>query len=140
MNKRLLNDMMRIAVDYLPRHPQFKYYPVYSFIVQNNAIIEWSTNAAGDPSGPLRAMYEARVAHLDGRPKIHAEVRAYNKAKGLLRRDVAFEVANIRLNRTGHMRMAAPCNCCSCFLKSLGGNKVYFTTDYGWAKMELDRP
>ena len=140
MNKRLLSDMLRIAQDYLPRHPQFKYYPVYSFIVQDNAVVEWSTNAAGDPTGPLRAMYEARVAHLDGRPKIHAEVRAYSKARGLLKRDKSFEVANIRLNRKGQIRMAAPCNCCHCFLKSLGATKAYFTTDYGWANMTLDKP
>lgn len=140
MNKRLLSDMLKIAREYLPRHPQYHYYPVYSFIIQNNAIVEWSTNASGDPAGPLKAMYEARVAHLDGRPKIHAEVRAYAKAKGKLQRDKSFEVANIRLNRKGEIRMAAPCKCCNCFLKTLGATKAYFTTDYGWAKMDLDKP
>lgn len=135
MNKRILSDIMKIAVDYLPRHPEFMYYPVYSFVIQDNAIVAWSTNAKGDPEGPLKRMYEARVKHLDGRPKIHAEIRAYAKARGILKRDKSFEIANIRLNRKGDMRMAAPCSCCSHFLHTLNCSHTFFTTDIGWAKL-----
>jgi hypothetical protein len=137
MNKRILADIMRTALDYLPRHPQFHYYPVYSFIIQDNSIIEWSINACGEVEGPLKNMYEARVAHLDGKSKLHAEPRAYAKAKGLLQREKAFEVANVRLNRIGRMRMAAPCSCCSSFLHNLNCSNAYFTTDAGWAKLAM---
>lgn len=136
MNKRILSDILKVAVDYLPRHPQFQYYPVYSFIIQDNSVIAWSTNAAGDPQGPLKRMYEARVAHLDGKPKIHAEIRATRLAKGLLNRERSFEVANIRLNRQGVMRTSAPCSCCSHFLHTLNCSQIYFTTNAGWAKLE----
>lgn len=135
MNKRILRQCLKIAKDYLPKHPEFHCYPMYSFVVQGDKIVEWDTNNNGVPDGPLYPMYAARVSHLDGTPKTHAEVNSYRKAKGLLNRNKDFEVVNIRLTRQGEMRIAAPCSCCYQFLKSLGASKAYFTTSAGWAKM-----
>jgi hypothetical protein len=138
MKKKLLLESFRIALEYLPRHPEYSYFPHYSFIVQTNKIIEWDTNSGGQPPAPFLAMYQSRVAHLDGASKRHSELNAFTKAKGLLDRDKSFEVINLRLNKRGEFRDAAPCSCCHHFLKMLGCQKVWFTTNSGWAKMEVD--
>lgn len=135
MKKSILRDCLSIAIDYLPKHPEFHYYPLYSFIIQNNKIIEWDTNDSGTPDHTIYPMYQSRVAHLDGTPKRHAEVNAWRKAKGIINKLKPFEVVNIRLNREGQVKLAAPCSCCTCFLKSLNASHTYFTTDAGWAKL-----
>jgi hypothetical protein len=137
MKKRLLHDAMKLALDYLPKHPEFMFFPHYSFVIQSNKIIEWDTNTGGQPPAPFLAMYQSRVSHLEGSSKRHSELNAYTKAKGILDRDKSFEIINIRLNKHGSMRDSAPCSCCHSFLKMLGCQKVWFTTNAGWAKMEV---
>jgi len=135
MNKRLLGDALKIALDYLPKHPEFANFPHWSFIVQNNKIIEWDTNSSNLPHGPFFSMYQSRVAHLDGTPKSHAEFNAYNQARGLLNRDSDFEIINIRLNKAGELRNSCPCECCMSFLRLMGCKRCFFTTESGWAKL-----
>ena len=134
MNKRILSDCLRTARANLSSHVEYSNYPVYSFIVQDNKVLGWGTNASGDVDGPLASMYNARVAHNNFRSKIHAEYRCYNRVKGLLQRDKTFEIVNIRLNRRYETRLAAPCSCCTKFLNSLNCSHAYFSTDIGWAK------
>lgn len=137
MNKRLLRDCLKISKDYLPKHPERNtgnYYH-YSFIVQRNKIVEYSTNNSGEP--PKHFGYHNRGTWDDFAPKRHAEYNVYMKAKGLLLRDTAWEIVNVRLNTDGIMRNSTPCECCYGFIKVMGCEKCYFTTNSGFAKMVI---
>jgi hypothetical protein len=127
MKRNILRECLRIAREKLPRHPQYSFYPHFSFIVQDNKLVEWATNTAGTP--PVHLGYEARI--MDGSAKTHAEFNAWRRARGIIVADKPFECVNIRLNKRGEMRMSAPCSCCHSFLCELGCTSCYFTNDDG---------
>lgn len=135
MNKRILRDTIKIAQDYLPKHPEqvSGNFFHYAFVIQNNKILEYATNTNGEP--PKQFGYHNRGTWDDFIPKRHAEYNVYLKAKGLLLRDKDWEIVNVRLNSLGEMRNSTPCSCCYGFIKIMGCHKCYFTTDTGWAKM-----
>ena len=60
--------------------------------------------------------------------KMHSEIDAYFKAKGLIRNE-SFEVVNIRLTKTSRVASSKPCSCCYEFLRKTGAKKIYFTTN-----------
>lgn len=120
MNKNLLRECVRIAQEYLHKHPELAHYPHYSFLVQNNKIVEWSTNAA--------AVSHPRYPRGS---KLHAEARMWDKGKGLIDKRKKFEVVNIRLNKQAQLRLSAPCLFCHSFLWELGCSKVYYSTTAG---------
>ena len=128
MKRSLLNECLRIAIRINPKHPEYNYYHHFSFVIQNNQIMEWGTNR-GEGATPLIGYPEYS--------KLHSEARAYFKARGLLERGKNFEVINIRLNKRGDVRISRPCKCCSSFLKFLGCRTVWFTTLNGFAKLSL---
>lgn len=124
MRKTILRDCLRIAREKLPRHPE-KRYLHYTFIVQDNKIIEWATNHSANP--PIHLGYSSR---LEDRPaKTHSEFAAWKRAKGILQHNKPFQCVNIRLNRQSELRLSAPCECCFAFLKSLACTQCYYTTD-----------
>jgi hypothetical protein len=135
MKKSILEIALRTALKELSSHPEFENYLHWSFIVSNNSIIEWATNNNGN-NIPIHFGYHARL-NWDGQPKTHAEFAAFKRARGLLTPNKKFECVNIRLNRRGEIRMAAPCSCCSAFLCEMGCSKFYFTTAAGWAKSHI---
>lgn len=124
MNKRILNSCLRIARSRNTEelHPEYGNFHHFSFIIQNNKIIEYATNTAG---AVLYSKFYTRNS------KTHAEASAYKKAKGLLDPSSSFEVVNIRLNRTGELRNSAPCSGCYSLLQVMGASKVWFTTREG---------
>ena len=126
MKQTILKECTRIAREKnLQRDSDFRH---FSFIIQKNKLLEWGTNRS--KITPL--------THL-GYPKtsgLHAEVNAYKKAKGIIK-EGSFEVINIRLNKTGELRLSKPCRCCHDFLKALGCTNVVFSTDVGFAKLRL---
>jgi hypothetical protein len=127
---------MRIAREKLPRHPQLECYPHFSFIVQDNKMLEWAYNNAHHP--PIHLGYETRLEN--GEAKTHAEFNAWKRARGIMDQNRPFECVNIRLNKAGVARMSAPCSCCHGFLKELGCTSCYFTTDAGeWEAYSLTR-
>lgn len=130
MNNTLIKNCNTLALLHLPKHPQYAYYPHYSFIIQHNTLIEWGTNMAGLPPAHFGYQSQSRA------PKLHAEFVAYRKARGLLTTK-PFEVYNIRLNRQGSVKLSAPCGVCQQWLASVGCSIVWFTTDYGIGKIRL---
>lgn len=134
MKKALLKLAHQTALKNLNKHPLVNSLNVrvtfihWSFIVQNNKIVEWGTNRNGVP--PVYFGYSDRIDGAE--PKIHAELDAWNKAKGLLDRNVKFECINIRLNRAGSLRLSKPCTCCESFLFSIGCSKVFYSTENGF--------
>ena len=135
MRKSILRDCIRIAKEKNRPdvHPEWGNFHHYSFIIQNNKIIEMGTN---------RDIHIGAMRHLgySDTSKIHSEVDAYNKAKGHpdFDKNSSFEVVNIRLNRTNEIRLSKPCSCCFNFLNSLGAKSCHFTTEVGFAKLALN--
>lgn len=101
----------------------------YSFVIQNNAIVEMGQNVSR--ASPL---IQFGYPETSG---IHAEANAYRKAKGLLDHNKPWEMVNIRLNRTGNLKLSKPCQCCYNFLQINGCRFVYFSTDAGFARIKI---
>lgn len=122
MTKRILERCLNISKKYLKKHSRIDGYKHYSFIIQNNRIIEWGTNISGAPL--------LKFGYKDFQ-MIHAENTAYKKAKGLLDKSIKFEVINIRLNNNGNIKISKPCNCCFNFLKELGCSNIWYSKSDG---------
>ena len=101
------------------KHPQWDYYHHYSFIVQHEKIIEFCMNRR---SSPLTLLGYPDYS------KMHSEIDAYFKARGILEKNKSFEVVNIRLTKTNRIVMSQPCPCCYSFLSKSGASKIWFTT------------
>jgi len=133
MKKSLLALALKIAQEKLPLHPQLECYPHYTFLIQGNQLVEWATNTSQDP--PVHYGYKRKCADPDYRPKVHSEIAAYRKAKGILKKNQGFEVINIRLNRSRQVRLSRPCVCCFEILKDLGCRRFYYSCNIGWLKI-----
>ena len=131
MRKKIIKQCLKIAryknaPDY---HPQWGFFHHFSFIIQNNKIVEYGFNRSGPPLDGFG--YNKKFG------KIHSENDAYRKAKGLLDPQRPFDIVNIRLNKQGEMRLSKPCNCCHNFLSVVNCHSVYFSTKIGFAKINL---
>lgn len=124
MKTRILKNCLEIAFknNNPTNHPQWECYKHYTFLIQNNKIISWGTNRAG-----------SSFTYLGYEPyqKIHSEVDCWKKSKGIMDKNISFEIVNIRLTKTGMIRDSSPCKCCFAFLKNLGCKRIWFSTDVG---------
>jgi hypothetical protein len=132
MKKSLLKTAMQIARDKLRAHPERNNFPHYSFIIQNNKIVEWATNIS-KKIPPLHYGYH-RNDDATFIPKFHAETFAYKKARGLLDDDT-FQIINMRFNKRGDLRLSKPCKCCYELMTNLGCSRFYYSSPLGF--MEL---
>ena len=131
MTSKILSHCVRIAKtrNTPSKHSEYGRFHHFSFVVQNNRILELGTNLAG------KSIYSR--FYLE-RCKVHSETDAYRKAKGLLdSANTAFEIVNIRLNKAGDLRNSKPCECCQNFLGVVGAAKVWYSTATGFAKVTL---
>lgn len=128
MKKSILRECLRIAKskNNPETHPKFgngRHH--FTFIVQDNKIIEMGINREGPP---------LKTFGYEDYQGIHSENDAYKKAKGILG-DKIFEAVNIRLNNQDSLRLAAPCRCCHEFLKILGCKTIWFSTNEGFSRI-----
>jgi len=132
MNKKILEQCLLIAKENnAPNlHPQWLYYKHYSFIIQNNEIIDWGTNRKGSA---------ITILGYPNYSKIHSEFDAFRKAKGLLKKNKKFEIINIRLSKTSTLKNSRPCKCCSSYLHNMGCHEVWYTTINGFCKLKLNQ-
>jgi len=121
MKRKTLLQCLTIAVKNNPDHPERDCYRHFSFIIQNHKILEWGTNRRSSPLTFLG---------FPSHSKMHSEVDACYKAKGIMSKD-DFEVVNIRLSKKNNIKESQPCKCCYAFLKHLGCKKIWFTTTTG---------
>jgi tRNA(Arg) A34 adenosine deaminase TadA len=122
MKKKILDNCLKIAVKNNHKHPDYKGYHHFTFIVQSDKLIEWGAN---------RKSQAMTFLGYKKHTKRHSEVDAFLKAKGLLDKNKCFEVVNVRLSKQNEIRISSPCSCCSQFLKNIGCKKIWFTTDMG---------
>lgn len=127
MKATILRECVRIAREKNERRDgNFRH---FSFVIQKNKIVEFGMNV-GRAKPPLYFGYPEKAG-------IHAETFAYKKAKGLLRGE-DFEMLNIRLNRSGELKLSKPCPCCYALLQTVGCKAVWFSVDGGeFAKLKL---
>ncbi len=114
----------------LALHNQFMHHPHTTFVVQGNKIIEWGENRTGDP--PIYFGYTKQSEA----PKLHAELVAYRRARGILLPG-DFDLVNILLNKQGEVKTSAPCEVCQSWLREVGCRAVWFSTPNGWGKVVL---
>lgn len=129
MKQRIFIDALRVAKSKRVNHSQGSY-AHYSFIVQNNCIIGYGVNMDGDPL--IHWGYKSNKSDPTYSPKIHSEINAYRKLKGLLDKNKSFEIINIRLNKLGELRNSKPCQCCSELLADLGCKKIHYSCECGF--------
>ena len=125
MKKSLLIEALKIASKKFKNHSEK--YIHYSFIIQNNKIIEWGMNRPGHPAKHYG--YNKKSIDPTFVAKIHAEIDAFQKAKGLLNKTKYFDIINIRVNKEGKLRISKPCICCFHLLKELGCRNFYYTNE-----------
>jgi hypothetical protein len=99
----------------------------FTFILQGRKIVEWSTNRNGPSTTPNYQVYLMT----------HAEPNAYRKAKGIMNHRKSFYAVNVRLNGQGDLRNSFPCPFCFAYLKGVGAHHVWFSTNMGFAKINL---
>jgi hypothetical protein len=127
MKRKMLDICLQIAKSNLHKHAEP--YRHFSFVIVDNRVVEWGTNRRGSP-----------LTHLgyDRYTKLHSEIDAYFKARGLIGNQCSFEIVNIRLTKGGIIRNSKPCRCCFEFLKGLKCKRIWFSTDLeNFARMDV---
>lgn len=129
MKNNILRECLRLAKEknLARKDTNFRH---YSFLIQRNKIIESGQNI----------LYAHALVYF-GYPEksgIHSECLAYKRAKGIMDHSIPFEMVNVRLSKTGNMRLSKPCKCCYNFLQTQGCTMVYFSTDVGFAKLRIE--
>ena len=121
MKRKTLTTCLDIALknNTPDKHPQWDFYHHYSFIVQQEKIVGFGMNRR---SSPLTLLGYPDYS------KMHSEIDAYFKVKGILEKNKSFEVVNIRLTKTNKIVMSQPCKCCYKILEKSGCSKIWFTT------------
>jgi len=133
MKKSILKSVCRIAREKLSLHPELNNFPHYSFIVQDNKIIEWATNIKLEP--PKHWGYHKLNNDWGFVPKFHSEVFAYKKARGILN-DSTFEIINLRFNKKGELKLSKPCQSCFELMIEFGCTKFYYSSDIGFLELK----
>lgn len=126
MKRKVILDCLEIAIDRIKKHPQYKQYIHYSFVVQDNKIVGYGVNRAASPC----------IGYPE-HGKLHSEVDAWNKCKGLLDKDLEWSMVNIRLGRQKTLKLSKPCHCCFEFIRRLGCKEVWFSTETIFASIRF---
>ena len=118
MSKKLVRRCLNIAKSYIDNNKELEPNKHFSFIIQGTSIISIGLNKRGHV--PTRLKYNSFS-------NIHSEVDAYKKAKPFLKTSKRWHIINIRLNNAKETMLAAPCVCCTEYLKILGCNRVIYS-------------
>jgi hypothetical protein len=127
--EKILSECLEDALGRLVDHPRFRHKIHFSYIYQDGKRICMGENVAGNPPDSLPIKYFDYSL-------VHAEAVAYIRSRKKLNRKQPWIAINIRLNRQGVMRMAAPCPCCFRLMTMAGCERFFFTTDAGFASLD----
>src|ERR1035437_6390328 len=119
MKSQIINRCLQIAIsaNSEDKHPEFRHFIHWSFLIQSNKLIGYATNRSAPP-------LIARGYALHG--KSHSETECWRKCKHRVDSSIAFELVNIRLSRQGEFRVSKPCPNCYKFLCSLGCTQIVY--------------
>jgi len=132
MTNNVLRQCLRSSLDGMATHNQYKHYIHFSFGIVGNTVRVVGTNKSAVP--PRHFGYHSRVTE----PKIHSELDAYQRLRKMVPLSkVDWELVNVRVNRTGEMKVSKPCPVCQVWLKAVGCERVTYTTEDGWHSIVL---
>lgn len=137
MKKPILRECVRIAREKNGNFPIPMKKHHFSFVIQNNKIVEWGTNVSISRGIDIVGTASPRYRGYPEYAMWHSETDAYKKARGILDPKAPFEIINIRMNTSGEILLSKPCDCCFNFLKTLNCNKVWFSTKNGFASLNM---
>ena len=113
---------------------QFDVFHVGCIAVLKNKIIAASANKL--KTHPTQAMYDkyrfSDTSYLKNMHTLHAEIACINQIK----QDISYkdlELYIVRLKKSGGYGMARPCSSCMPFLIDKGIQRIYYSTNYGFA-------
>jgi len=130
VKKSIFNEVLSTARRKITKHRDLGHFLHFSFVIQNNKIVEWGMNNKRIPA--RHNGYHRRVQDPGFGPKTHSEADAWKKAKGLLDKKKCFQIVNIRLNKSGELRNSRPCECCFELLRAMGCSKFYYSSSVGF--------
>ena len=113
---------------------QFDVFHVGCIAVLKNKIISASSNKL--KTHPTQAIYDkyrfGETPYLKNMHTMHAEIACINQIK----QDISYrdlELYIVRLKKSGGYGMARPCSSCMPFIMDKGIQKIYYSTNYGFA-------
>jgi len=137
IKKSIFRECIRIAKEKNWNFPKALKKHHFSFVIQNNKIIEWGTNVSICRGTEIVGAQSPKYRGYPDYAMFHSEAAAYKKARGLLDPKDDFEIVNVRMNTSGDILLSKPCDCCFAFLKTLNCNKVCFSTKTGFATLNM---
>lgn len=132
MKTKLLDEAVKKAIQTNTPllHPQYYNFIHFSFLIQKNKILQMGVNRVGQP------FYKFGYAKNYKR-KIHSEVDVLRNGRYWLEKNKLFEIINIRLNKKHELRLSKPCNCCLALLEYMGCQRVYYSTNTNFERLDL---
>lgn len=113
---------------------QFDVFHVGCIAVLKNKIIAASANKL--KTHPTQAIYDkyrfSDTSYLKNMHTLHAEIACISQIK----QDIVYkdlELYIVRLKKSGGYGMARPCSSCMPFIIDKGIQKIYYSTNYGFA-------
>jgi deoxycytidylate deaminase len=113
---------------------QFDVFHVGCIAVLKNKIIAASANKLN--THPTQAIYDkyrfSDTGYLKNMHTLHAEIACISQIK----QDIVYkdlELYIVRLKKSGGYGMARPCSSCMPFIIDKGIQKIYYSTNYGFA-------
>src|SRR5690606_38750264 len=104
---KILRECLKRSLATMDKHPQYKHYIHYSYAIVDGKIVCVGLNKQETP--PLHYGYHDKVSE----PKIHSELDAYRKLRKRVRiNQTDWELVNVRLNRSGEIKISKPCRVC----------------------------
>lgn len=128
MKNTIIRKAIQIAQNKNNNHPMQTGFRHYTFVIQNNTIIEIGMNRKAEI--PKHLGY----SNFSG---IHSEIDAMRKARGILDFKKPIELINIRLNRNGTFRMSKPCKNCYNWLTAFNCKTILYSTDTGFERINI---
>lgn len=128
MKRSIIRTAEQIARSKNHIHPHQNGFRHYTFVVQNNKILELGMNRLTQP--------ERTRGYKDFSGR-HAELDAMYKARGIMDHNKPFEIINIRLNRRGELRLSKPCKVCDAWLRTTNCKTILYSTDDGFEVLNL---
>jgi tRNA(Arg) A34 adenosine deaminase TadA len=130
MKRKILDEIVKRCRKEAPNHPERENFLHWTFLLRDNSIISYGVNRRHEP--PKFLGYHTKAIQERGFvPKWHSELDSVKRAKAKLYGCVA---VNVRLNKSGQIRLAMPCQACRNLLYYVNCKRVYFTTEYGWGE------
>ena len=113
---------------------QFDVFHVGCIAVLKNKIIAASANKL--KTHPTQAMYDkyrfSDTSYLKNMHTLHAEIACISQIK----QDISYkdlELYIVRLKKSGGYGLARPCSSCMPFIIDKGIQRIYYSTNYGFA-------